>query len=706
MITKESLTAFFREKVTKPLMFNDIVFLLGLSSAERRMLKRLLREMLDEGSVIRTRNGRYGPPEEMNLATGYFEAHRDGYGFVIPEQPGERDIFVPARATLGAMNNDRVVVRVENRRRREGRIVRVLERTHARIAGTFEAGRGASYIKPKSRSVPFDLYVAPGDSGKARNGDSVIAEILSYPTDKRPPAARVIKVLKEPESPLDEVERIIDEMNIPRRFPAEVLQEARELHARSRESRRSRGRTDLRDLPTVTIDGEKARDFDDAVSIERIEGGYRLWVHIADVGHYVKWGTPIDLEARKRGTSVYFPDRVIPMLPQELSEDLCSLKPGVERLAFTVEMDFDNRSGKRDRRPELLSARFYPSVIISDERMTYTAVKEILVDRDAEVRGRYAHLLDKFELMGELCNALKRKRYKRGSLDFDLPEPEVVLDMQGNLESIIRSERNFAHMIIEEFMIAANEAVAGYIENLDTPSLYRVHEEPDQLKLDNIQKVIKALGIMKGHKNLSARDFPVLLSRIHGKPEEELLNHMILRSLKQARYSTVNVGHFGLASASYTHFTSPIRRYPDLVVHRILRSVLDKQRLNDRQAKELDAILPDIAFTSSKTERQADESERMVLRAMRVWLMRDRIGEEFEGTVVSVMPHGLRVRLKDYYVEGLLHISYMTDDFYRYDEKEMSLHGVNKKRTFSLGKRLTVRIDKIDMDDREILFGI
>jgi len=703
MITKEFLSSFFREKVTRPLSFNDVVLWLDLSPSERRKLKRLLKEMIGEGTIVRTRNGLYGPAEEMNLATGYFEAHRDGYGFVISEQPGERDIFIPARATLGAMNNDRVLARIEQRHRREGRIIRVLERSHTRITGTFEVGRSASYIKPKNRSVPFDLYVAPRDAGKAVSGDSVIAEILSYSTDKRPPAGRVVKVLKKPETPLDEVELIIDEMNLPRRFPAEVLEEARALNEESRESlaggSKSRRRTDLRHLPTVTIDGEKAKDFDDAVSIEKTEGGYRLWVHIADVGYYVRWGSTIDLEARKRGTSVYFPDRVIPMLPPELSEDLCSLRPAEDRLAFTVEMEFGARSDVR-------SVRFYPSLIRSDARMTYTSVKKILVDRDPEERRSYKHLIGEFELMGALCKALKEKRLKRGSLDFDLPEPEVLLDMQGRLEAIIKTERNFAHMIIEEFMIAANEAVAEYIERLDIPFLYRVHEEPDPLKLENIVKMMNTLGIIRSNKGLKPRDFPALLRQISGKPEEEILNHMILRSLKQARYSPVNAGHFGLASASYTHFTSPIRRYPDLVVHRILRAVLPKNQLSDRQTKELGSLLPDIAFTSSKTERQADESERVVLKAMRVWLMRDRVGDEFEGTIISVMPHGVRVRLKDYYVEGLLHISFMTDDFYRYDEKEMSLYGVHKKTKLVLGKSLTVRIDKIDMQDREILFGI
>lgn len=700
MMTKESISAFFKEKITRPVKFNDIVFLLNLSPPDRRKLKRFLREMVGEGEIVRTRKGLYGPAEEMSLETGYFEAHRDGYGFVILEKTGERDIFIPAKATLGAMNNDRVVARIENRQRRDGRIIRILERTQTRVMGTFEAGRGASYVKPKRKSVPFDLYIAPRDTGKAKNGDTVIVEIISYPTDTRPPSARVVKVLKKPESPADEVELVIDEFNLPRRFPPEIAEEAKDLSARAQgaEHRKAR-RKDLRDLPTVTIDGERAKDFDDAVSIEKTAGGYRLWVHIADVGYYVRWDSPLDLEARRRATSVYFSDRVIPMLPRELSEDLCSLRPKVERLAFTVEMDFD-RQGRRQE------ARFYPSLIRSDERMTYTSVRKILVDTDPEERRTYAYLLDFFGTMGELCNLLKAVRLKRGSLDFDLPEPEVLLDIQGNPEAILKAERNFAHMIIEEFMIAANEAVAEFLEEREVPSLYRVHEEPDPLKLENMTRVINALGIMKNGKPLKPKDFPGLLRQISGSEAEDIINHMILRSLKQARYSPDNVGHFGLASESYTHFTSPIRRYPDLVVHRILREVLTRKELSDRRMKELEEVLPDIAFHASKMERQADDAERAVLNAMRVWFMKDKVGEEFEGKVVAVMSYGMRVRLKEYYVEGVLHVSYMTDDFYQYNEKEMSLSGTNRKKKFTIGKTIKVRIDRVDREEKEIILGI
>lgn len=700
MITKEFLKSFFKDKITNPISFGEIVFNLKLNPPERRKLKGILKEMVSDGDIVRTRKGLYGFAEEMSLATGYFEAHREGYGFVILESPGERDIFIPARATLGAMDNDKVVARIENKHRREGRIIRILERAYTRVVGTFEADRRAFYVKPKNKSVPFDLYISPDDRNMAKDGDVVIAEITSFSTDKRPAAGRIIKILQKPENPRDEVEAIIDEFNLPRKFPHHVIEEARELYNRAPGTgSKALLRNDLRSLPTVTIDGEKARDFDDAVSIQKTDEGYRLWVHIADVGHYVKWDSLIDTEARKRGTSVYFPDRVIPMLPKELSEDLCSLKPKVDRRAFTVEMEF-NEYGER------INKKFYLSRINSDERMTYTSVRKILIDSDYEERKKYGHLLYDFEIMGELCHILKSRRIKRGSLDFDLPEPEVLLDIQGNPEAIIKTERNFAHMIIEEFMIAANETVAEHLENIGIPSLYRIHEEPDPMKLEEVVKVADTLGILKNRKAIKPKDFSGLLKLIRGKPEEEIINHMMLRSLKQAKYSPVNIGHFGLASGSYTHFTSPIRRYPDLVVHRILRELLTKQQLGDKRLKELESILPDVAFHSSRMERQADEAERAILDAMRVWFMKDSVGEEFDGRVVTVTPYGLKIRLKDYYVEGFLHVSFMTDDFYKYDEKKLCLFGIHKKKRFTIGRELKVRIDKVDMEEREIVFGI
>ncbi|MBU4319926.1 MAG: ribonuclease R [Thermodesulfovibrionales bacterium] len=699
MINKQTLLSFFREKTKKPLSFKEIVSLMSLSRSEAHALKKVLRRMLQDGGIVLTRKGLYVPVSDVDLMTGYFEAHKDGYGFVITEKPGERDIFIPARATSGAMDNDRVVVRIENRQKRDGTIIRILERAHVRVTGRLEIENAVSYVRPKNKSIAFDLYVSPNDRGSARNGDTVVAEILNYPADRKPPSGRIVKVIEKPEDPASEVEAIIDEFSIPRRFPRNVAEEAKMLAAKGMSEAAEEKRKDLTGLPTVTIDGERAKDFDDAVSIKLTEHGYKLWVHIADVGYYVPWDSDIDLEARKRGTSTYFPDRVIPMLPNELSEDLCSLKPEVERLAFTVEMEFG-------RHGEKLNAKFYPSLIKSNERMTYTSVRKILVDNDRHERKRYDYLLSDFELMAELCGVLRKKRLERGSLDFDLPEPEVLLDIQGRPEAIIKAERNFAHIIIEEFMVAANEAVAEYLAELETPTLYRIHEEPDTQKMEGILRYIKPLRSTAHGVRYEPKNFSALLREVKGRPEEEMVNYMVLRSLKQARYSPLNAGHFGLASGHYTHFTSPIRRYPDLIVHRILREVLHKKRISEKRKQELETMLPDIAFNSSRRERLSSEAENEVLNAMRVWFMKDKVGDEFEGKVVNVTPYGLKIRLKDFYVEGFLHVSYMTDDFYEFNERTMILYGKNKKRSFTIGKELKVKVERVDMEERAVIFGV
>lgn len=699
MVNREMVMSFFREKTRKPIIFKDIVSLMRLNHKEAKALRRILGVMVRDGNLVLTRKGLYGTAEDMNLASGYFESHKDGYGFVVLEKPGERDMFIPAWATLGAMNNDRVLVRVENWHKREGRIIRILERAHTRITGKFDISKTAFYVRPKNKSVHFDLYIARKDRGGAKNGDIVIAEITSYPMDRRLPAGKIIKIIGKPEDPKTEVETIIDEFSLPHRFPRKVLDEARLLYqfrAKDTESR-IQNRKDLRSLKTVTIDSERAKDFDDAVSINISKHGYTLYVHIADVGFYVNWNSAIDIEARRRGTSIYFPDRVIPMLPRELSEDLCSLKPKVDRLAFTAEMDFDRNGNKLD-------AKFYPSVITSYERMTYTSVRKILVDNDIHERNKYYYVLQDLELMGELCGILRNRRLERGSLDFDLPEPEVLLDMQGKPETIVKAERNFAHMIIEEFMIVANESVAEYLDCLGIPILYRIHEEPDPVRFEDIIKVIKHFCRMK--QSLKPKDFSELLKKIKYASEEEIIHYLILRSLKQARYSHMNVGHFGLASKCYAHFTSPIRRYPDLVMHRILWEVLNKRQLSDKKIQELNNLLPEIAFHSSRMERLADKAESEVVDAMRVWFMKDKVGDEFDAKIVSITPFGIKVRLRDFYVEGFLHVSYITDDFYQYNERLMSLVGKHTKRSFTIGEKVRVRIDRVDVEEREIIVAI
>jgi ribonuclease R len=690
MVTTEQVRDFFSSRSRRPLKFKEIASLMGLGRAETRSLKRVLRELVAEGEVVRNRRGLYGRSGEMELVSGYFEAHRDGYGFVVQEKPGERDLFIPPRATLSAMEGDRVMASVEDRRRNSGRIVRVLERARTRVAGTLEKEGGAWFVRPKHRAVPFDISITRREG--ARRGERVVAEIEEYPTARRMATGRVVKVLERPDEPRAAVEALIEEFGLPRRFPRAVQEEVRGLRDKAPGRRR-----DLRGLVTVTIDGERARDFDDAVSIGCEPGGYRLWVHIADVGHYVEWDTPLDLEARRRGTSVYFPDRVIPMLPKELSEDLCSLKPREDRPALTAEMLF-GRDGAR------LSASFYPSLIRSDARMTYTSVRKIIVDGDVKERRKHDALLSDLDLMAELAGVLRDVRLARGSLDFDLPEPEVLLDVQGNPEAILRAERNFAHMMIEEFMIAANESVAEHLEGRDVPAIYRIHEEPEKEKLEDFLNAARPFGLK--WRDLRASRLHRILASVRGKPGEEALTYLALRALKQARYSPENVGHFGLASGCYLHFTSPIRRYPDLVVHRILRELIRKRQLPDKRTQELASLLGDIAFSSSRMERLADEAERDVVDALRVWYMRDRVGEEFTGRIWRVMTWGMRVRLDDVFVEGDLHVSNLTDDFYLYDETTVTLRGRHTGRTYAVGQELTVRVDRVDLEEREIVFGL
>ncbi len=690
---KDSILTFLRTKTARPVNFREIARALSIQRKNSRTLKRVLDSMTKSGDIFRTKTGFYGLVREMNLVTGHFEAHRDGYGFVIPEESGERDLFIPPRKTMAAMSGDRIVARVESAERREGSIIKILERGQKKIIGTFHREENFFYVTPKRRNIPFSIVISPKNRKGAKNGDKVTVEILTYPTTNRPPEGKVLKVLSDVTEPSHEIDMIIEEFSLPRRFPAPVLSAVRELSSKIS----LRNRRDCRNMLTVTIDGETAKDFDDAISIERNEQGFILYVHIADVSHYVQWDSVIDMEARKRGTSVYFPGNVIPMLPEKLSNDLCSLVPKEDRPTFTVEMHFDKNG-------QIFDKDFYPSIIHSNERMTYTSVRKILVDNDEKERSTYAYLINIFELMEKLCAILRKKRIERGSLDFDLPEPEILLDMQGRPEAVIRSERNLAHMMIEEFMIAANEAVASHLEESGIPSVYRVHEEPDTAKLDELKPILAAFGIHI--KKASKKTFHSVLKKTKGREEEAIINIMLLRSLKQARYATENIGHFGLASTCYTHFTSPIRRYPDLIVHRMLRSILDKKTLSEKKKQALAKLLPDLSVHSSKTERTAEEAEREIVNTMRTWFMKDKVGGEYRGIVTNVTSHGLKIQLIDFFIEGFLNVSSMVDDYYRFDEKNYRLIGRRKKRVFSIGDKITVRVEKVDTEERNIVFGL
>lgn len=690
---KDAILKYMNKKTSRPVSFVEIADSLRIREKEFRSLKRVLRTLTRRGDIYKTKSGNYGLVDKMNLVTGIFDGHRDGYGFVIPEKPGDRDIFISPRKTIGAMTGDKVVSRVESQVRREGAIIKILERGQTKIIGELCREQNAYFVKPKGKKIPFYILINEKNRGKAKSGDTVSIEITSYPSGARPPEGKVLKVLPDVLEPAHEVEYIIEERSLPRRFPAPILAEARSL----KEITQLRKRVDCRDMLTVTIDGETAKDFDDAVSIRREGGGCVLYVHIADVSHYVPWDSVLDLEARLRGTSVYFPGSVIPMLPENISNNLCSLVPRQDRPTFTAELHIDKKG-------EITDKKFYPSLIHSNERLTYTSVKKVLVDKDPDEREKYSHLLESLELMEELCAILRKQRIKRGSLDFDLPEPEILIDLQGRPESIIKSERNLAHMIIEEFMILANEAVGSHLEKIGVPSLYRVHEKPDIAKIDEIKPIFSAFGLNIKKSGIQA--FHSILAQAKGTAEESLMNIILLRSLKQAKYSTENIGHFGLASKCYAHFTSPIRRYPDLVVHRILKESLGKDKLTKKRVEYLEKLLPEIAVSSSNTERRADESEREIVSAMKVWFMRDKVGDEYAGIVTNINSHGLKITLKDFFIEGFLHVSSLADDYYHFNEQNYRLTGRRTKRTFAVGQEVKIRIDQVNINERDIVFGL
>jgi ribonuclease R len=711
----------------------DLLKALCLSKQDRRQLKKLLRNMTHAGQIMRYKGGRYSIPspkrsetgplpharggrakpgprpgaragkarrllDPLPDVTGILSAHRDGYGFVIPEGEGEADIYISPRSMGNAMDGDRVKVQIlaiKADGRREGVIGEVLDRAHRQVVGRFERGRspagGFGFVIPQNPRILHDVYIAPELTLKAQEGDLVVAELLTYPTPQRNPQGRITRILGVAGDPSIDTEMIMEEFSLPRIFSEECQMVAEALPERV-VAPMIHGRRDLRELKTVTIDGERARDFDDAVSIERLAAPkgarFRLWVHIADVAHYVDWDTVLDMEARKRGNSVYFPDRVVPMFPERLSNGICSLNPHEDRLTLTVEMLFD-RHGTR------LGYEIYESVIRSHERMTYTQVKEILTGESAEIRERYATLLEDFKAMEELCEILRTRRMERGSIDFDLPEPEIILDLQGQTLQILKEERNLAHRIIEEFMLAANETVAQHLTDLNMPMIYRIHEVPDPDKMMGLNALLEGFGLyLRGIAKIQPKTLQQVLEQVKGRPEEKLVNTVVLRSMKQARYDTTQTGHFGLAMDCYTHFTSPIRRYPDLVIHRLVKDSLHHR--GTQSIKKVSTLL-EIARHCSERERIAMEAERKVVDIKKARFMADKVGQIYSGHISGVLPYGFFVELDEIFVEGLVSISALTDDHYLYREAQHSLVGVGRRKTYRLGDPVQVKVEKVDL---------
>jgi len=681
----------------RPLLLREILRRLGLQKEQRQKAREFLRDLAEEGRVVRIRGNRYGLPSKMNLIVGRIKTHPDGYGFVIPEAEGEEDIFISPRNLKEAMHGDRVVARIESIRKKgkEGSIIRILERKTRKVVGKFMRAKNYSYVIPEDERILPEVFIPEGETKRARPNQIVVAEITRHHTERARPEGRITHILGYPDDPEVEPQIIIHKYDLPYRFTSAALKEAQSLPP-APSSHEYRNRVDLRGIPTFTIDGQNARDFDDAVSVERErDGSIKLYVSISDVSHYVKEGTSLDDEAYSRGTSVYFPDRAIPMFPQELSNEICCLHPRVDRLTLTAELRYDENGERK-------SAQFYPSVIRSDERLTYTWVKKILVDGDSELRERFSPLLPSLALMGYLCQELRRRRTDRGAIDFDLPEPEIVLNLQGETEDVVRAERNLAHQIIEEFMIAANEAVAHFMEEKGLPFIYRIHEPPKKESVDEFRRFISQLGYrMKKEPDYSPKGFQRVLSDVKGRPEERVINEILLRSMKWAKYSAKNLGHFGLASDGYTHFTSPIRRFPDLIVHRLLKKVLAKEEM-----KVSEEVLAERADHLSDRERVAMEAEREILGRYRVRFMKDKLGEEYEGIISGVAAFGFFVELKDIFVEGLVRMTSLHDDYYQYHEKKYCLVGERTHRTFRIGDEVKVRVDRVDVESRHIDFGL
>ncbi|HEX9714598.1 MAG TPA: ribonuclease R, partial [Desulfurivibrionaceae bacterium] len=608
----------------------------------------------------------------------------------------DQDVFIPPGMLGGSAHNDKVLVQLMSRRqgRYEGRVIAVLNRATTRLVGIYMAGGNTGLVTPEDTRFPYNLIIRKEDSRGAKNGDAVLAEITSFAAGQRNLDGIILEVLGNPKDIQVQTEMVIRKFDLPHAFTEEVTTQVEGLDP---EVKMSASRTDLRGVVHVTIDGETARDFDDAVAIEPLNNGFRLYVSIADVSHYVRPQTPVDVEAYQRGTSVYFPTRVIPMLPERLSNNLCSLVPDEDRYTFTAVLDFDEH-GKR------LGKRFMKSIIRSKHRLTYTIVKQVLVDHDPAMLSKYADIIPNLEMMGRLALSLEKRRIKRGSIGFELPEPLAVLGEDNTVLTIKRSERNQAHKLIEEFMLAANEAVALTLTDSKIDSLYRIHEPPDPLKVAEFTEFAQSMGLPVEEGDGSPQWFGAVLAMAAGTPQEYIISNLLLRTMQQARYSPHNLGHFGLAATHYTHFTSPIRRYPDLMVHRALAASLQKK------GKALPGTEPvsseEAGGFLSKRERVAVEADREMMERLQVHFMADKIDETFEAIISGVTAFGLFVELTEVFVNGAVPITEMRDDYYELEEGRHRLIGQRTKTVFQIGDLVRVRLTSVEIPRRRINFSV
>lgn len=690
---KERILAYMESEGYVPIKRRDMRAMLSVPQEDREKFESLINELIAEGRVFETKKGKLASPKDLQMATGTFIGHARGFGFVTPDAGGE-DIFIPASETMGAMQKDRVLYKMlhkaEKGKKADGVIVRILERGQQRIVGTFEAGsKGYGFVVADDKKIVKDIFISRENTKGAVTGHKVVVEITDYGEDRRNPEGKVIEILGHINDPGVDILSVIRRYELAVEFPEEVYAEIEHLGTEVAEADK-KGREDLRDLLTITIDGADAKDLDDAVSLKRLgNGNFELGVHIADVSHYVRENTALDKEAYARGTSVYLVDRVIPMLPHKLSNGICSLNPHVDRLALSCLMEVNGRG-------EVVSHRILESVINSDYRMTYTAVREILEDGTPALLEQYAEILPMLEDMEELRQILGEKRRKRGSVNFDLPESKIILDENGKPIDIKPYEKSIATNMIEEFMLVCNETIAENSFWQEMPFMYRSHQEPDEDKLEKMEQFLRGFGyyLRKKDGEIHPRELQKVLQKAEETDEERIITRMVLRSMMQARYTAENGGHFGLAAKYYCHFTSPIRRYPDLEIHRMIKKMLHGE-LDEKASVYYRRKMPDWAKHCSKQERVAEDAERDTDALKKVEFMEDKVGQIYEGIISGVTNWGIYVELPNT-IEGMVALSQMDDDYYEFDEKKMLVFGKRTKKSYRLGDKVVVSVAKVD----------
>ncbi len=686
---KKILLEFLSSTEYKPMKLKEMAGILQVPRNEKTDFREVVEALVADGKIEADNSGKYRVSDN-NTKAGIFTGTQRGFGFVVIEGEDE-DIFIPESSTKGALHNDKVLVSIKGEqtgKRREGEILRIIERSNTTVVGTFEKSKNYGFVVPDNTKFGKDIFIQKEHTKGAVNGHKVVVKITNFGDKLKNPEGRIIEILGHINDPGVDIKSVIAAYNLPLEFPEEVLKQVEKTEEEIGEEE-IKGRKDLRDLPTVTIDGEDAKDLDDAITLSKEGDIYHLGVHIADVSHYVREDTPLDKEALNRGTSVYLVDRVIPMLPHKLSNGICSLNAGTDRLALSCLMDIDDKGN-------VIGHEIVEAVICVNRRMTYTSVKKILEDKDEAERKEYEELVPMFLLMEELAEILREKRRKRGSIDFDFPESKVVLNNEGHPVDIKPYDRNKATKIIEDFMLIANETVAEDYFWQEIPFVYRVHENPDSDRIKELGIFINNFGysIRIGQEDIHPKELQKLLGKIEGTSEEALISRLTLRSMKRAKYAAESDGHFGLAAKYYCHFTSPIRRYPDLQIHRIIKENL-KGGLGEKRYNHYHKILPDVARQASITERRADDAERDVLKLKKVEYMSDHIGEEFDGVISGITSWGMYVELPNT-VEGLVRVADMEDDFYVYEEEKYAMTGEHTRKSYKLGQK--VKVEVVDTD--------